>query len=145
MKNTHGFTLIETMIIIAVLGILASLAIPSFISTIEQTKARKTADFMVELINYAKSEALNKNVEVYFTVANNTACTSKTVAHGCEVRSDPIEKGVTVTITDSDGNGELIFDGIHGIPNTPATISVTANASTKNISLNLLGMATVSK
>jgi len=143
MKSVRGFTLVEVMIAISVLGILAALAAPSFVNTIEKTKSRKMSDFVVQLVNYSKAEALNKNKNVYMTVANNAICVSSNVIHSCDIRNDPIQSGVVVVINDADLNHELIFNKIYGLPDTTSTITVTSNTSVKAISVNILGIVAV--
>jgi prepilin-type N-terminal cleavage/methylation domain-containing protein len=143
MKPERGFTLVEVMVTISVLGILAALAAPSFVNTIEKTKSRKMSDFVVQLVNYAKTEALNKNKDVYMTVAGNSICISSTTSHSCDIRNDPIQIGVAVAINDADSNYELKFDKIYGLPDTISTITVRSNTSVKAISVNILGIIKV--
>jgi len=56
-KNDYGFTLIELMVVIIVLGVLASIAIPKFLGVKEQAKE-------------VEAEALGRNIrtamEVYY-------------------------------------------------------------------------------
>jgi type IV fimbrial biogenesis protein FimT len=143
LKNNRGFTLIETVVIVAVISILVTIAAPSFVNTIENTKARKVTDFIVQLVNYAKSEALSKNKDIYMTINSGSICLSSTAAYACDVRQDPIQIGASVVILDADANQEIIFNSVYGLPDTSATISVTTSSRTKSIAMNILGFIVV--
>lgn len=135
--------MVETVVVVAVISIMATIAAPSFVDSIESTKARKATDFIVQLLNYAKSEAMNKNKDIYMTITNGSACLSSTTAYTCDLRNDSIQTGVTVTITDTDNNQEITFSGIYGAPNTSATINVATASRSKSVALNILGFITV--
>ena len=140
-----GFTLIETMITVAVIAVLATLAAPSFVNTINQTNARKSSDFVAQMINYAKSEALNKNKDVYLSISNTAICLSSTalvtIGHTCDIRTDALQAGATVTNSLS----EIKFDKVYGLPPpSNPVITVKYKDILKTITLNILGIITVS-
>ena len=68
MKNTRGFTLIELMIVIVVLGIIAAIAYPSFI---EQVKKARRSDAKQALLDVAaKLEVFYQDNKGYPTTAS---------------------------------------------------------------------------
>jgi len=47
-KKRNGFTLIELMVTVSIVGILSSLALPSFTGTLESTKSSNAKQFVVD-------------------------------------------------------------------------------------------------
>lgn len=66
MKRSAGFTVVEMMIAVAVLGILVALGMPSFATFIRNSQVRSSAENMQSGLNLARSEALRRNSRVSF-------------------------------------------------------------------------------
>ena len=59
-KNTHGFTLVEIMIVVAIIGLLAAIAVPNFVQA--RSTARKNACINnLRLIAAAKDQSALEN------------------------------------------------------------------------------------
>jgi prepilin-type N-terminal cleavage/methylation domain-containing protein len=152
MKRANGFTLVEAMTVLAILVILASIAAPSFRSTIERTKVRKTSDLISQLVIFARNEALNKNHDAYLSIQDGASpafCLSTTTAtatgHACDIRRELITAGITVTPSSSGGViAEMKFSRIFGTPSPiVTTFTVTNGSSTQTVTVNMLGMVKV--
>jgi len=66
-----GFTLVEAMVVVAILSVLAGLAMPMFADTIAARRVQGTAQGLAAALRTAQGEAIRRNrmVEVIFTNA----------------------------------------------------------------------------
>lgn len=66
----RGFTLVELMITLTVLGILLALSVPSFNGWIRNTRVRTVADTLQNGLRLAQAEAVRRNRTVEFFLTN---------------------------------------------------------------------------
>lgn len=85
----HGFSLVELMIAVALLGIVVSLAIPNFRIWIQNTHIRTAAESIQNGLQVARAEAVKRNTPVQFTLGLNS---------GWSV-------GCSIPVPDNDGDG----------------------------------------
>ena len=106
-NNSKGFTLIELMIVIAIIGILAAIAIPNFIAY--RNKA---------FCSRAESDANNIAADIadYFAIPVNVSLTGGYAALG----SPQLSGNNTATVTSADPNVSItitVTDGSARCPN----------------------------
>lgn len=66
---SFGFTLIELLIAITVLGVLMTMAAPSFFELVNRNRLKSAAFDLVVSLNYARSEAIKRNADATVTPA----------------------------------------------------------------------------
>ncbi len=70
-KNNSGFTLIELMVTVAIVGIFASIALPSFSNLIESNRISTATNELVSNLHFARSEALKRRNTVTVCPSSN--------------------------------------------------------------------------
>ena len=133
-EKEKGFTLIELMITIAILGLTIALAMPSYSVWIQNTRIRSAAESFVNGLQFARNEAVRRNSSVEFVVGVDSAWTVQCTAitPGCPdtaaIQSRSVGEGssTSVTVTDSNG-GTIRFNSfgrmIFPVPGVGATVS----------------------
>ena len=108
-KKSGGFTLIELMIAVAIVGILAAVALPSYLDHVRRGKRSAAESFMRTLGNKQEQQMLN--TRCYFNYPTDPACapppitvpneisTNYTIAMTASNTSTPPAYTVTATVT----------------------------------------------
>ena len=106
-----GISLIEILVAIAIVGLLFALGLPAYSTWIQNTQIRTAAESVLNGLQTAKNEAIQRNVPVQFRLDNATntqwSVNLFTDPTGTPLRFRPAEEGspnATVTFTPADAN-----------------------------------------
>jgi type IV fimbrial biogenesis protein FimT len=82
LRAMRGFTLVELMLALGILGILIMLALPSLASWIQNTQLRTAAEGMHAGLTLARAEALRRNAVVRFQIVDTLTSSCGFSANG---------------------------------------------------------------
>lgn len=74
-KQHYGFTLIELIIVVVIIGILYAAAAPSFQTWIGNMKIRAQAENILQGIQTTRAEAIKRNTTIWFQLVDNFSTT----------------------------------------------------------------------
>ena len=139
MRMNRGLTLVELLVVIAITGIIAVIAIPSYLSLTQNNRIIGTTQQLYYALQLAKSEAIKRNATVYFsytTGANwcygantGSACNCSTVSNCNLGGMTAPNTQVTLSATGSTGSN-FSFEGTHGATYGARTLTFTLTGGT---------------
>lgn len=134
MKRARGLTIIELMIVIALIAIVLTVAIPSFRDILERRRLEGVANELAIDLQYARTEAVSRQANVVLQTAADGL--SYTITGIPLAKTVQLPTGVTVT-----ANVTRTYEGFRGTAGGDATIDIasTNTAGQLRITSNFMG------
>ncbi|KTC04804.1 GspH/FimT family pseudopilin [Pseudomonas syringae] len=139
-----GFSLIELLVTVSLVGILAAIAIPSFTSSIQSNKADTELSDLQRALNYARLEAINRGVTVRIAPTSGTAWTGELQVYlASDTKATPtalrkvaaMSRGGTLVATNS--VAAIDFNNLGGLINPAAAVVMTYTRGTIVRTMNI--------
>lgn len=108
LRNQKGFTLVELMVVVAIVGILAAVAVPAYINHINRASQSEAILALTTLQLEQESFYEKNNYSHYagtlpclpsFNKPDNTACLTKCGDNSCRAGTYKTSRGYTITVT----------------------------------------------
>lgn len=157
-SKQYGFTIIELMVVVALIGITAALSAPYFGSILEGRRLVGSADTLYSALQFARSESIKQNADVQVYTDTAAWCIGIDDAAGglncdCTVPASCTVNGAIKVYNDIDFTGinfsnatanPVTFETPNALPDTASTFTFTSSAGqTRNVVLNALGLVRV--
>ena len=128
-QNQQGYTLIEMMVAVVVLGVILAIAVPSFNAMIKNTQIRTAAESVSNGLLKARAEAISRNTNVTFVLGAGTSWSIRQVSGNVLIESRASKEGsadVTLTAVDAAvaAATTVTFNSLGGIVATNADASL---------------------
>jgi type IV fimbrial biogenesis protein FimT len=112
-SSASGFTLPELLVVLAVVGILTMIALPSFKSLSQSQRVKNASYELYSGLSLTRSEAIKRNTDVTLTTVTNAKNeVGWTIAAGATtIRNQTFISGVAMTITGLASPVQVVYAG----------------------------------
>lgn len=121
--RAQGFSLIELMIVVSIVAVIAAIAMPSFLTTVQNSRVGTTADSVRDAVMLGRTEAIRRGATITLSGAGTPAWSSGwrlLDASGTLIREGQFSSGVNVTMVNAPaGANNIVFRPNGTINNTP--------------------------
>lgn len=125
----RGFTLIELMVVLAIIVVLAMVAVPSFVSFQRNSQLTSVANALLASVNAARGEAMKRNQTAFVVPNSGTDWSSGWKVFvsrpGFSIANGTYDTSSTVTLSSTYVDGQDLL--VQSVPAQPGYISISSS------------------
>ena len=149
----HGFTLVELMVTVAVMGILAIIAMPSMAALVTNSRVSGQTEELVASLQLARAEAIRRNARVTVCAGTGGVCSGSATWNGWTIFGRDNINGIDDTIRDTTASASMQVTGPtggivyrpSGMIDTQQTLQVDSDGNMRCLAVLVSGVVTVTK
>jgi type IV fimbrial biogenesis protein FimT len=136
MKHHAGASLVEILIVVAIVGFLATIGLPSYNIWMQNARVRNAAESVLNGRQLARSEAVARNTQVNFVVNNDSSWTFGCANAGANCpaviqarAASEGSVGATVVVNNAAVANTVAFNNLGGLVNAGGAMTVDVDSS----------------
>lgn len=138
-STMSGFTLIELIVAVVIIGILATLSAPAMRDIVQNNRLSTQVNDLVSDLNFARSEAIKRATDI-------TVCKRRVGAADCDTAASATWTAGRVVFQDRDADGQIdsgeellrLREGLDGRGNTLTSADTTTTSGAVNAAIRIV-------
>lgn len=137
MKQSAGFSLIELMVIVAIVGVLAVIGLPSYNTWVQNSRVRNGAESILDGLQLARSEALARNATIDFVLTDaatswSLGCLNVSATCPAAIQSRSSNEGsgsTSATLNNASVANTVRFNGLGTLVNAGGAMTIDVDST----------------
>jgi type IV fimbrial biogenesis protein FimT len=138
--KAFGFTMVELMITLVIIGILATIAVPSFRDFVRTQRVKSASFELVAALTLTRSEAIKRNTNITMTQASGGWQNGWSISAGGQaLRTQNAYNGVS--IADSANAAAVTFNRDGRLASAPTSFTVGASSASSAVTSRCISIS----